>query len=127
MDIRMNLFCDMCNKETSFDLVGCVTAGYHSKLDLENWQCPCAKFNIMYAKSLNGRICIISRVYSHPRISIMISFDNVSKDMFEVKLSKQGSDINIVYDPRGVDFTIDPIHPDEDIILQKIEMYEIFS
>lgn len=57
----------------------------------------------------------------------MTTYDVLAKEIYEVKLSKKGSDIIVIYDPRKVNFCIDPLHPDEDIIIQKIELHETFS
>lgn len=124
-----NHFCDMCNTINTFKFAGSLQCQPTSvPLELENWECPCGKFCVLFARaSNNGKLFLISKVYSHSQTSIMTTYDVLAKEIYEVKLSKKGSDIIVIYDPRKVNFCIDPLHPDEDIIIQKIELHETFS
>jgi len=119
----------MCDASKTFKFAG--GANYKPstmELELENWECPCGKFCILTAKvATTGKLFLISKVYSHSQTSIMTTYDVLAKEIYEVKLSKKGSDIVVIYDPRKVNFHIDPLHPDEDIIIQKIELHETFS
>lgn len=124
-----NHFCEMCVASNTFRFAG--GAQYkpnNISLELENWECPCGRFCTLFAKVADtGQLFLISKVYSHSQTSIMTTYDALAKEIYEVKLSKKGSDIIVIYDPRKVNFYIDPLHPDEDIIIQKIELHETFS
>ena len=65
----------MCGDQKTFKFSGGINAGRNNQLELENWECPCNKFCILFAKSEVEKTFLISKVYGHAKTSIMTTFD----------------------------------------------------
>jgi hypothetical protein len=119
--------CDMCEAQKNFKSIGVMMAGKGSGIRLENWLCTgCDKFALLYALS-ESKTFLISKTYEHKLITIIKIYDPFTREENEIKISKKNCDINLVLNPKQMIFELDPLHPDEEFLLMKLEVYEIFS
>lgn len=125
-------FCNICNVETAFNIAGSMKAGKNSTLTIESWMCTiCGNFSIFYVHSVSNKTFILSKNYGHKFIDISYIYNPLTQDVYEIRIAKKnqaGIDgCSLILDPNNLPFELDPTKPDEDIILQKLEVYETFS
>jgi hypothetical protein len=119
--------CDMCEGQKNFKSTGTMIAGKGSGVRLESWLCTgCDKFSLLYALS-ESKTFLISKTYEHKFITIRKIYDPFTKEVNEIKISKKDCDINLVLKPDQMIFDLDPLRPNEELLLMKLEVYEIFS
>lgn len=127
---QSNHYCEMCKEDHLFVGSGTIKIGKGRDLSLNTIRCTtCEKFAIIFLEEkFTLRSFLVSKVYDHEFICIVVVNDPLTKIVEEIKVyKKDNGSTNLSLNPKEMPFELDPTHPNEDMLLSKLQIYEIFS
>lgn len=127
---QSNHYCELCEGDHLFVGSGTMKIGKDRDLSLTTLRCTtCKNFAIIFLEEkLSLRSFLVSKIYDHEFVCIVVVNDPLSKIVTEIKVYNKANDsMNLTLNPREMPFEINPAHPDEKMLLSKLQIYEVFS